>query len=54
VHWKASKLMSIIIDESLQAAAFWHGLLEHSSTSTSQLPPKIGDAVLSDTEHCVV
>ena len=37
-----------------QTPLFWHGLLAHSSTSTSQLPPSEASSSLSNTVHCVV
>jgi hypothetical protein len=39
------------LDESVQLALFWHGLLEHSSISTSQFPLE-EPPLLSITVHC--
>ena len=41
------------VDESEHAAPFLHGLLLHSLTSISQLPPRVRFALLSITEHSV-
>merc|ERR1712023_246576 len=58
VHWYAWNDTVVSTVESVHVAPFLHGLLLHSSTSMSQLPPKyvalVGLAMLSITVHSVV
>ena len=58
VHWYAWNDTVVSTVDSVQVAPFLHGLLLHSSTSMSQLPPKyvalVGLAMLSITVHSVV
>ena len=54
VHLYAWKDMLASTVESVHAAPFWHGLLEHSSTSMLQLPMRRALTLLSVTVHSVV
>ena len=52
VHRYACIEIVPLIIESAHVALFWHGLLEHSSTSISQLPaPSVQASLLSVTEQ---
>ena len=53
VHWNACAEIVLSDVESLHTAPLTHGLLAHSSTSTSQLPLKVMFCTLSRTLHCV-
>jgi hypothetical protein len=53
-HWYASCATAGFFVESVHAALFLHGLLVHSSTSTSQLPLAWLPPLLSITLHCAV
>jgi hypothetical protein len=44
----------LFAEESVHVAPFWHGLLAHSSTSTSQLPAPAEPPVLSSIVHDAV
>jgi len=53
VHWNACTEIVTSAVESLHVAPLAHGLLAHSSTSTSQFPLLVALCVLSRTLHCV-
>ena len=53
-HWYTSCATAGFFVESVHAALFLHGLLAHSSTSTSQLPLAWLPPLLSITLHCAV
>ena len=53
VHWYACSDTVVSVTDSEHVAPFTHGLLEHSSTSISQLPLYVPSS-LSCTLHCAV
>jgi hypothetical protein len=46
--------MEAIVVESVHVAPFTHGELMHSSTSRSQLPLHVDEALLSETVHSML